>query len=129
MKALGQHILIELYLCNVEKIDNQEYLESILCKAAEIAGATIVNSTFHRFSPFGVSGVVVIQESHFAVHSWPEHGYTAIDLFTCSDAMDYKAAYNYLAEALESKEHEYKHIERGEKAMGYSSENSNNILL
>lgn len=129
MKALGQHILIELYQCNVQKIDDQDYLEKALCKAAEIAGATIVNSTFHRFSPYGVSGVVVIQESHFAVHSWPEHGYTAIDLFTCSDEMDYKAAYSYLVEALESAQHEFKHIERGSKALHYSSENSNNILL
>lgn len=128
MKALGQHILIELYQCNVEKIDSQEFLEAKLCEAAEIAGATIVNSTFHRFSPYGVSGVVVIQESHFAVHSWPEHAYTAIDLFTCSDEMDYKAAYHYLVEALESRKHEFKLIKRGEKASDYSSENSNNIL-
>lgn len=129
MKALGQHILIELYHCNVQKIDNQDYLETALRKAADIAGATIVNSTFHRFSPVGVSGVVVIQESHFAIHSWPEHAYAAIDLFTCSDEMDYKAAYTYLVKALESNQHEFKLIERGAKALHHSSENSNNILL
>ncbi len=71
-----------------------------MVSAAEEAGATVINSTFHHFSPIGVSGVVVIEESHLAIHSWPEFGYAAIDVFTCGDSVDPWISYKYLEEAL-----------------------------
>ena len=74
-----------------------------MIKASEAAGATIINSTFHHFSPFGVSGVVVIEESHLAVHTWPEYTYAALDLFTCGESIDPWISYEFLKDALKAK--------------------------
>lgn len=96
MLALGRHIIAELYECNVDKIDDVMFVEESMLAAADKAGATVINSTFHHFSPFGVSGVIVIQESHFSIHCWPEYAYASIDIFTCGDTVNPWLAYDYL---------------------------------
>ena len=88
MEALGRHILVEFYNCSPELMNDVVHIEKSMVEAAETAGATVINSTFHHFSPYGVSGVVVIQESHLAIHTWPEFGYAAVDLFTCGDSVN-----------------------------------------
>ena len=110
---LGHHVLAEYRDCSLDVLNNQELLQSSMEEAAELAGATIVKSVFHQFSPMGISGVVVIQESHFAIHSWPEHNYAAVDLFTCNTGMDFMKAYNYLVKIFGSKDHDYKVHKRG----------------
>jgi S-adenosylmethionine decarboxylase len=79
----GRHILLELCECPRELLDSPERLGKILESCAVRGGATVVSSSFHRFNPQGVSGVVVIAESHLTIHTWPEHGYAAVDVFTC----------------------------------------------
>ncbi|WP_165778795.1 adenosylmethionine decarboxylase [Leptospira perolatii] len=98
MNALGKHVIAEFYECDRETINNHELVEDIMLKAVDLSGATTVKSVFHRFSPYGVSGVVVVSESHFAIHTWPEYGYCAIDVFTCGDLIDNQAALEYLKE-------------------------------
>jgi len=115
MKSLGEHILIEMYNCNIDLLDNSTELESIMLESAKIAKATVVKSVFHNFSPQGVTGVIVVEESHFAIHSWPEHGYAAIDLFTCSEDMDYVSAYKFLENALQAERSSFTKVLRGEK--------------
>ena len=88
MNSLGRHILVEFFGCSSEILNNVSVIESSMLVAAQEAGATVINSTFHHFSPFGVSGVVVIQESHLAIHTWPEYRYAAVDLFTCGDTVN-----------------------------------------
>ncbi|NGP89894.1 adenosylmethionine decarboxylase [Fodinibius halophilus] len=88
MEALGRHILVELYNCDNEKINDVAYIESSMLAATRASGATIISHNFHKFSPHGVSGVVVIAESHVSIHSWPEYNYAAIDIFTCGDTID-----------------------------------------
>lgn len=112
--TLGWHIIAEYEQCEKEKIDDVAFVEKHLNKAAEIAGATIVKSVFHKFAPQGVSGVVVIEESHFAIHTWPEHNYAAIDMFTCSDQMDYDKALEYLKDVFACKQLKHKVLKRGE---------------
>lgn len=112
--TLGWHIIAEYEQCEKNKIDDVSFVEEHLNKAAEIAGATIVKSVFHKFAPQGVSGVVVIEESHFAIHTWPEHHYAAIDMFTCSDLMDYNKALEYLKFIFECKKLKHKVLKRGE---------------
>jgi len=115
MKSLGEHILIELYNCDKDLIDNSILLEKSMLKAAKIANATVVKSVFHNFSPQGVTGVIVVEESHFAIHTWPEHKYAAVDLFTCSEDMDYDAAYKFLEKELGAERSSFSKVLRGEK--------------
>ncbi len=88
MQSLGRHVLAELYGCRFEVLNDIEKVEDIMVNAALEAGAEIREFVFHKFSPQGVSGVVVISESHLAIHTWPELGYAAVDVFTCGDKVD-----------------------------------------
>jgi spermidine synthase len=102
MNSLGRHLLVEYYECNPGILNDVMGIENSMVGAAKFAEATVINSTFHHFSPFGVSGVVVIQESHLAIHTWPEYGYAAVDIFTCGDAVDPWICYRYLKDAFEA---------------------------
>ncbi|GAA4837595.1 adenosylmethionine decarboxylase [Algivirga pacifica] len=101
--ALGRQLTGEVKECNPEILNNVIAVEQAMVKAAQEANATVINSTFHHFSPYGVSGVVVIQESHLAVHTWPEYGFATIDFFTCGEHVYPQRALNYLAKAFEGK--------------------------
>jgi S-adenosylmethionine decarboxylase proenzyme len=116
MKELGVHILMEFEECSSNVLNDLELLEKELNQAALVSKATIIKSVFHQFSPQGVTGVVVVAESHLAIHTWPEHGYAAVDFFTCNLTMDYQKTYNYLVEVLYSKKHHFKSVKRGQLA-------------
>jgi S-adenosylmethionine decarboxylase len=113
MKALGIHLLIELWSCNTQKIDNLDYLEKIMAQAAEVAGATVLKTAFQDFNPQGVSGVVVIAESHLTIHTWPEYGYSAVDIFTCGSKVDPWKAAGFLKQELEAQEVQVRDFLRG----------------
>jgi S-adenosylmethionine decarboxylase proenzyme len=111
--TLGRHLLSEFYDCDPNVLNNASLIERVMCEAADVAGATIVTKTFHHFSPYGVSGVVVIAESHLAIHTWPEYGYAAVDLFTCGESVDPTISYEYLREHLHAKTAFYSELKRG----------------
>ncbi|MGE7688376.1 adenosylmethionine decarboxylase [Lysinibacillus sp. NPDC097214] len=96
--ALGHHILLELHDCDVALLNDLQKIKTIMCQAAHKAKATIVTENFHHFSPYGVSGVVIIQESHLTIHTWPEYGYAAIDVFTCNSKLALQEAVQYITE-------------------------------
>ena len=102
MRALGRHLLVDLYGCDCDLLDDREYIETQLHAAATAAGARILGAVFHRFNPHGVTGVLVVQESHLAIHTWPERGYAAVDLFTCGSEIDPWLAYTALKQAFGS---------------------------
>lgn len=81
--SLGSHLLIEMFDCDHEALEKEKTVGTAMLDAAKASEATIVTDSFHEFKPFGVSGAVIIQESHYTVHTWPEHGYAAVDLFYC----------------------------------------------
>lgn len=81
--SLGSHLLVELYGCKCEALQKEGYVGDVMREAACESKATVVEQSFHEFKPFGVSGAVIIQESHYTIHTWPEHGYAAVDLFYC----------------------------------------------
>jgi S-adenosylmethionine decarboxylase proenzyme len=111
---LGKQIILELYQCNAQKLRDPAFIEKEMRQAATAMGATIVTSAFHHFSPNGVSGVVVIQESHLTIHTWPEHGYAAVDIFTCGD-IEMHAGVEHLIKVLEAKEPSEQVLKRGFK--------------
>ena len=113
MNALGIHLLLELKDCNREVLDDLTYLQSVLVAAAQEAGATVLEDYFHHFAPQGVSGAVIIAESHLSLHTWPEHGYAAVDIFTCGDTVNTELAARLLIEKLQSKDPAIMEIKRG----------------
>jgi S-adenosylmethionine decarboxylase len=113
MKNLGRHILAEIYDCDPNILNDRVLIEQILVKAALEAGAEVREVAFHKFSPQGVSGVVVISESHLAIHTWPELGYAAVDVFTCGDKVDPWDACNYISDGLNSKHMDASEVARG----------------
>lgn len=110
--ALGNHILVEFMGCDPHIMNDVSSIERDMVDAALKAGATVINSTFHHFSPYGVSGVVVIQESHLAIHTWPEYGYAAVDLFTCGE-MDAWISFDYLKTCFGAKNYSALEMKRG----------------
>lgn len=110
---LGRHVLAELYNCDSNVLNNVELIEKFMTEAAVECGATVVEKNFHMFSPYGVSGVVIISESHLAIHTWPEYGYAAVDLFTCGESCDPLVAYEYLKKQFNAGSSSYSELKRG----------------
>ena len=113
MKALGKHLIVELYGCSFERTNDPVQVEEILIEAVKLSNATIVKPVFHHFSPHGVSGVVVIAESHFTIHTWPEYGYCALDIFTCGDQIDSEGSLRFLKEAFHAHNLSVMEVQRG----------------
>ena len=113
MQALGRHLLLELFDCDAEAINSLEVVKASMVEAARLAQATIVDVVFHEFNPFGISGVVVIAESHLAIHTWPEYRYAAVDVFSCGDVLQPQTAANYLIEQLGATRASVVELQRG----------------
>ena len=113
MQTLGFHTLIELHGCDAKKINDTALVEKTLLEAAEIASLSVVNTTIHHFNPIGVSGVIVIKESHIAIHTWPEYKYVALDFFTCNESYELTEALAYIKTMFEAEIMELKEVKRG----------------
>lgn len=113
MDTMGRHIITELWECNPDKLNDIDYVERLFVDAALRSGAEVREVAFHKFAPHGVSGVVIISESHLTIHSFPEHGYASVDVFTCGDRIDPATASQYIAEGLEAKVREDVKLDRG----------------
>jgi S-adenosylmethionine decarboxylase len=113
LNALGRHLLLELLDCDLDAINNVETVKGALIEAAKRAQATIVDVVFHEFNPFGVSGVVVIAESHLSIHTWPEYRYAAVDIFSCGDVLQPEIAANYLVEQFGAERTSVVEMQRG----------------
>jgi len=113
LNALGKHLLLELQDCNREVLNDLGFLRSAMLEAAEECGAVVLGDSFHPFSPQGVSGVVVIAESHLSIHTWPEYGYAAVDVFTCGTTVQPEKAAEFLVERLGAGTHSVVVVQRG----------------
>lgn len=110
---LGEHLLADFYGCNNKVLGDVKLIKKIMDKAAIKANASIVTEEFHNFSPWGVSGAIIIKESHLTIHTWPEYGYAAVDVFTCGDTLNLWLALEYIKDKLESNNMEYNDVKRG----------------
>jgi S-adenosylmethionine decarboxylase len=104
-EAVGKHCILELYDCDPSKLDDEAFLRDTITTAAKRAGATLLNLITHRFQPQGVTGLALLAESHISIHTWPESGYAAVDVFTCGDHTMPEKACLTLAEELGSARH------------------------
>ncbi len=115
MAQQGSHIIIDLHDCNVTKLDDVDYIKTVLEKAALEAKAKIIQTVLHRYQPQGVTGVCLVAESHLSIHTWPEYGFAAVDIFMCGKEGFPEKARDYIRTALEGEEGYVMSIPRGEK--------------
>jgi S-adenosylmethionine decarboxylase len=110
---LGRQVTVDFFGCKKALLNDHVGVQKLMEGAARAAKATVVKSLFHQFNPYGVSGVVVIAESHLAIHTWPEYGFASIDVFTCGPVVDPRKCQKYLVRALKSTHSEYHEFKRG----------------
>lgn len=113
MDALGFHYLIELSQCDSNLLGDAKFVEKTLQNSIKICGATKIGEVFHKFSPHGMSGVILISESHFSIHTWPEYRYAALDLFTCDPNLKIQETYDFLVESFKANRANIVEIKRG----------------
>ena len=113
MNSLGTHLLLELKKCKKNTLADLDFVETAMLDAATEARATIVEHKFHEFNPFGISGMVIIAESHLSIHTWPEYDYAAVDIFTCGDIIKPQEAAEFLIERFGSLEPQIMEVKRG----------------
>lgn len=110
---LGRQVTVDFFDCDKLILNDPDQIEALLVGAAKAGKATVIKSLFHKFNPYGVSGVVVIAESHLAIHTWPEYGFASVDVFTCGPVVDPRVCRRYLVKALRSVRSEYHEFKRG----------------
>ena len=108
----SKHLLLELYKCDYDKLNDESFLRCILNRAAKLANATVLNLISNKFEPQGVTAIALLAESHISIHTWPESNYSAVDIFTCGQNMMPERASQYLIESMVAKEHSLRVIER-----------------
>jgi S-adenosylmethionine decarboxylase proenzyme len=113
LEALGKHLLLELMDCDAALLNDIEYLRKVVSDTARQIGATVIKDSFYQFTPQGVSVVVIIAESHVCIHTWPEYGFAAVDVFTCGDVIDPKNAVKPFVEKLKATSSSYIEMKRG----------------
>ena len=101
----SKHLLLELYRCDYEKLNDESFLRCTLNRASKLAKATVLNLISNKFEPQGVTAIALLAESHISIHTWPESNYSAVDIFTCGQNMLPELASQYLIEALKAEEH------------------------
>lgn len=112
-KSLGRHVLLELWGCRRELLNDVARVQEILLEAAQRARCTIIDKVSHGFSPYGVSVVVLIAESHLSIHTWPEHDYAAVDIFTCGESLQPEEVNSYFISEFGAVRHTTMDIPRG----------------
>ena len=113
LNALGTHLILELKECNSDLLNDYSFVRNALIDAANSVGATIIGESFHRFQPIGVTGVVAIAESHLCIHTWPEYGYAAVDIFTCGESFNPRVAAEHLIGRLSAGDSSMVEVKRG----------------
>ena len=110
---LGVHYLIGFYDCDEKYLISVSKIKHLMINAGEIGKFNVVKSCFHRFKPYGVSGVLVLKESHFTIHTWPEYQYAAVDIFLCDTSLKIDKVVKYLCEIFSTDNYKIKKINRG----------------
>jgi len=113
LNALGIHLILDLKECNSELLNDLPFIKATMIEVANAAGATIVGESFHQFDPIGVTGVIAIAESHLTIHTWPEYGYAAVDVFTCGESFAPREVAQLLIDKFQAKGPSITELQRG----------------
>jgi len=113
VENLGTHLILDYYGCSFEDLNDVDKLTGILEESVTKSGATLIKTVLHKFEPQGISGVLILAESHIAVHTWPEHGYAAFEIFMCGDVAEPGEAHRYIADMLQPRSVDVKIVVRG----------------
>lgn len=116
--TIGSHCVLDMYDCPAGLLDDLDLITAALANAASVAKSTLLSQTAHRFEPHGVTAIALLAESHISVHTWPELGYAAADIFTCGEHCLPEAACRSLAKALSAGRFELHQMERGSPTVG-----------
>ena len=108
----GRHCILELYQCDPERLNDEAFIRTTITSSAKVAGATLIHLVTHSFKPQGVTGLALLAESHISIHTWPESGYAAIDVFTCGDHTMPEKACKTLFKDFLAKNFSFKNIRR-----------------
>ena len=108
----SKHLLLELYGCDFEKLNDESFLRCRINYAAKLANAKVLNLISNKFEPQGVTAIALLSESHLSIHTWPESSYSAVDIFTCGKNMKPNLSCKYLIQTLMAKEHFLRIIDR-----------------
>ena len=109
---IGRHCILELYQCDKAKLNDEAFIRTTITSSAKISGANLINLVTHSFKPQGVTGLALLAESHISIHTWPEIGYAAIDVFTCGDHTMPEKACKLLFKDFLAKNFSFKNIDR-----------------
>ena len=110
---LGVHYLLDFYDCDIRYLTSVSKIKDLMTKAGKIGNFNVVKRCFHQFKPYGVSGVMVLKESHFTIHTWPEHQYAAVDIFLCDTNINIENVVKYLCGIFSTNNYKIKEIDRG----------------
>ncbi len=113
LEAAGTHCIVELYECPRDLLNDEGFIKEALREAVNRGMATLLHEVSHRFHPQGVTALGLIEESHVAIHTWPEHGYAAVDVFTCGSRASAEEACKQLIKALRPGRHSMTNLRRG----------------
>lgn len=111
--TLGHHWIVDLHGCPSELLDDQELIRQRLHETTDRFGLTLLDVVSNKFEPQGVTAIGLLAESHMSIHTWPEHGYAAVDIFTCGSDQTLKAACRFIAESLQATESMVLRLQRG----------------
>lgn len=110
---IGKHCILEVSGCPFDILNDAKYINNVLEHAAQAAHSTLLNLRTHTFQPFGVTGLALLAESHISIHTWPENGYAAIDVFTCGEHTLPEDACKFMIEKLGARDYTLSTLDRG----------------
>jgi len=102
-KVLGVHYILDLCSCNVDLLNDSQYIMLTLREAIVQSNSTLLEEVKYEFTPQGITAICLLSESHISIHTWPEMEYAAVDIFTCGEHTDPKTACDFIINALQSK--------------------------
>lgn len=117
MEAIGTHCILELYDCPLHVLNDHEHVKLAIRGAVDYAMATLLDEVSHKFHPQGVTALGLLSESHISIHTWPEYGYAASDVFTCGDRAKAELACKYLVQAMQAGRYSFTRLNRGTEAL------------